>query len=170
MPRGQTVECVCEECRGVFLVRPYRIRRGRVRFCSVSCGTKHRNRVDNPARREDVRAKISANHANVSGRNNPMFGRGGELAPGFIDGRNSISGDTWRKIALTKKEPVCEICGARPKGRQLHVHHRDKDRSCNSLSNLQILCATCHNTAAHPRMRDGMGRYEKEVPSVADRN
>lgn len=168
MRRSGKIERTCLECGSVFMTYRCQVRRGGGRFCSTSCGTRYRNRIDNPVRREEVRAKISANHADVSGASNPMFGKRGEDAPGYIDGRNSFSGDTWRKIALANKEACCEICRARPEGRHLHIHHRDRNRKNNDFSNLQILCVTCHNTVAHVRPRDDSGRFGKEVPRVAD--
>ncbi|WP_372447098.1 HNH endonuclease signature motif containing protein [Paenibacillus cisolokensis] len=94
-----------------------------------------------------------------------MFGRLGPLAPGYVDGRNSIAGDIWRKIALVHKPPICEVCGDIPEdSRRLHVHHKDKDRSNNDLSNLQVVCVSCHNNILHKRERDRFGRYTgKEV-------
>src|SRR3989304_8979609 len=110
MRNSSKVEYTCVECGLSFLVYPCYARRGNVRFCSVSCGTRHRNLHNNPSWKPEVRAKISSNHADVSGEKNPMFGRNGEEAPGYIDGRNAIVGDTWRKIALTHKEHTCELC------------------------------------------------------------
>ncbi|WP_083910437.1 HNH endonuclease [Effusibacillus pohliae] len=93
-----------------------------------------------------------------------MYGRRGKDAPGWIDGRNRIKGDVWRKIALTHKPPVCEECGRKTKGRKLHVHHKDKNRKNNDLSNLQVVCSYCHNNKIHKRERDHLGRFTgKEV-------
>src|SRR5438552_3794511 len=51
----------------------------------------------------------------------------------------------------------CEICGAP----EVHIHHRDRDRTNNDRSNLQLLCARCHRiehlgqTAVIPLDLDG---------------
>lgn len=153
----------CKECTKEFFVPPSQVKRGGGKFCSVSCGTTYRNKTNNPAWREEVRAKISKNHADVSGEKNPMYGRRGENAPSWIDGRNSISGDIWRKIALINKPPICELCGKEPTGRNLHIHHKDKNRKNNDLDNLQVVCSHCHMNVIHKRERDEKGRFMKEV-------
>lgn len=140
------------------------VKKGKGKFCSLSCATTYRNLHDNPAKRSEVREKISKNHADVSGKNNPMYGRRGKLAPSYIDGRSYFTGDKWRKIALAnKKEYKCEICGCEISGRDLHVHHKDKNRNNNKLDNLMLVCVDCHNKILHPRNRDSLGRFIKEV-------
>jgi hypothetical protein len=44
---------------------------------------------------------------------------------------------------------VCVRCGFVPEcAAQVEVHHRDRDRANNDVSNLMALCANCH-TLAH---------------------
>ncbi len=53
----------------------------------------------------------------------------------------------YRRLALSKKDLVCEICGAKEKkvkNSNLHVHHIDEDRDNNNLNNLMVLCSSCH--------------------------
>ncbi len=157
------VKRYCQWCGSEFHPYLYQIKRGTGKFCSRSCVMTYRNVTDNPAWRPEVRLKISLNHADVSGQNNPMYGRRGILAPSYIDGRNSISSDIWRKIAFTNKPRRCEICGKKDEGRRLHVHHKDKNRNNNSPDNLQVACVKCHNNILHPRKRDSLGRFVKEV-------
>lgn len=153
----------CLQCGKHFLVRKCYTKRGQGKFCSTSCGTTYRNIIDNPSKSESTRIKISANHADVSGVNNPMYGRKGSNAPSYIDGRNSIlgykGGDIWRKIALINKPHICEICGEKASGKRLHIHHKDKNHSNNSLDNLMVVCVNCHNNVIHKRLRDDLGRF-----------
>lgn len=58
--------------------------------------------------------------------------------PNYTDGSSS-----YRKLALSKLEAKCVSCGFENLG-ALEVHHIDKDRSNNKLSNLEVLCANCH--------------------------
>lgn len=150
-------------CGDEFYVYPSQIERGGGKFCSKSCAMTFRNKIDNPALRPEVRKKISQNHSDVSGKNNPMYGRKGSLAPAYIDGRNSIPGDVWRKKALINKPKKCEICGKEDEGRGIHVHHKDKNRNNNDLDNLQVVCVKCHNNILHPKYRDNQGRFIREV-------
>jgi len=77
-------QVTCIECGRNFYVRKCYQKRGQGKFCSVSCSTKYRNKHNNPAWLPEVREKISKNHADVSGKNNPMYGRKGTLAPSYI--------------------------------------------------------------------------------------
>jgi len=167
-PRSEKTweERQCRQCGKTFFVRKCYTKRGQGKFCSTGCGTTYRNIQADPAKPLEVRAKISANHADVGGRNNPMYGRTGEMAPGWIDGREKLYGSgapIWRKVALSKKPKLCEVCGVPLSGRTLHVHHKDKNRANNEIDNLTVACQPCHNNVLHPRKRDSRGRFMKEV-------
>lgn len=42
-------------------------------------------------------------------------------------------------------KPECERCGLEGEfGRKIQVHHRDHDRSNNTLDNLEVICSKCH--------------------------
>jgi len=162
---GHWQENVCMLCGKTFYVRLCYVKRGQGKFCSTSCGTRFRNLINNPTLDPQVRKKVSLNHADVSGSNNPMFGKRGNLAPSYIDGRNKLIGDTGRRIALTNLQIKCVVCGETQfyLTRRLHVHHKDKNRKNNDLSNLEILCVKCHNTIRHQNSRDLVtGRFVKE--------
>lgn len=38
----------------------------------------------------------------------------------------------------------CDDCGKSGKHHALNVHHINRDKSDNRMSNLQVLCASCH--------------------------
>lgn len=148
----------CVQCGVKFDVYRNQVKKGKGKFCSVSCGMTYRNTINNPTRCKKVREKISRNHADVSGINNPMYGIRGEDAPGYIDGRNSYVGETSRRIALANFEHKCTICGVTNLN-EMDVHHIDRDRGNNKLENLMLLCTKCHQNIMHPRDRDSLGRY-----------
>lgn len=50
----------------------------------------------------------------------------------------------YRSTALRELPNKCNRCGYSRFTEALMVHHKDCDRSNNSLSNLEILCPTCH--------------------------
>jgi hypothetical protein len=54
------------------------------------------------------------------------------------------TGSDYRKIAFDHYSDVCTICGYNRYPEVLVVHHKDRDRSNNEVSNLEILCPTCH--------------------------
>ena len=157
MKKVEKIKTKCLQCGKEFEVYPRFIKAGKGKFCSISCATTYRNINDNPTKRESVRRKISENHADVSGNKNPMYGKSGKNAPGYIDGRNSFSGEIYvRILKASGRKEECEICGRKEK---LHVHHKDGDHFNNELKNLQFLCPVCHNTKAHVYIRDKNGRF-----------
>lgn len=50
---------------------------------------------------------------------------------------------SYRDLVLTGKDK-CAICGFCALQDALEVHHKDFDRSHNTVDNLEILCANCH--------------------------
>lgn len=122
----------------------------------------YRNLTNNPSWKEEVRRKISLNHANVKGENNPMYGRRGVLSPSYIDGRKSFKGSTYQKIMqINKVEKKCAKCGSTEK---MNVHHIDENHSNNDFHNLVYLCSKCHNKL-HIKNRDNKGRFLKKKGS-----
>lgn len=153
------VERFCKQCGHAFMVHECYVKRGQGVFCSTGCATTFRNLTNNPAKRPEVRGKISANHADVSGGNNPMYGKRGALAPGYKDGRGSFAGEVYRKILLAAGVPqACKLCGAQDR---LHVHHIDGDHKNNVVKNLVWLCSSCHNNKAHIYERNDKGQIIK---------
>ena len=151
------VKYFCRCCGEEFWVHPSRAKRGNVHYCSISCATRYRNLHNNPSKKEEARKKISEHHADVSGERNPMFGRSGENAPGYVDGRSQYSGETYRKILMASGAPMrCELCKGE---RNIQVHHRDGNHRNNELSNLAFVCSKCHHTVVHQQERDRFGRY-----------
>lgn len=154
-------ERVCLWCGKTFLTYPSEIRKGGGKFCSRSCATSHRNTYNNPAKLAEVRAKISKHHADVSGEKNPMYMKRGAESPSYKDGRNSFTGDIYRRILLASgRKQECEVCKARE---NLHVHHIDGDHEHNVLENLTWVCVKCHNLVKHPRERDETGRFVAKI-------
>lgn len=151
------VEVKCLWCEKTFLTHQCEISRGGGKFCSRSCAKTYHNIYDNPAKKDKVRAKISKNHADVSGKNNPMFSRRGKLAPAYKDGRTAFSGEKYRKILLASgRKQECEVCKTES---NLCVHHIDGDHNNNDLDNLTWVCYKCHNSIKHNHPRDKRGRY-----------
>jgi hypothetical protein len=61
-----------------------------------------------------------------------------EIRPAFYG-----TAKDYRSIALKAFDNKCNRCGNYD-SRVLEVHHKDRDKTNNSLSNLEILCANCH--------------------------
>lgn len=152
------IKRICQQCGKEFYTQSCYLKRGGGKFCSISCNTTFRNLTNNPTRSADVRQKISEHHADVSGENNPMYGKRGNLAPGYIDGRSAakLSAPYQRVLWAAGVEKKCAFCGT---VENIHVHHKDHDHKNNALENLMYLCVKCHNNIAHKRERGANGRF-----------
>lgn len=152
------IKKTCINCGKEFETYECYIKRGGGKYCSGSCRRSYLNKVDNPAKKQEVKEKISQNHANVSGKRNPMYGKSGEKAPNYKDGRSKQKGRVYRRIMLANSTTrSCIICGENNL-EMLDVHHRDGNRQHNDLENLFWLCKNCHRTHAHEILRDEKGR------------
>lgn len=69
-----------------------------------------------------------------SGKNNPNY-------TGSIG--NRISARKYREVAYSTYGKKCNRC-AYDNPLALEVHHIDRDRTNNSISNLEVLCCNCH--------------------------
>lgn len=162
---GITLKCL--KCDKEFYITKSRAERGVAKFCSLSCGMTFRNETDNPAWREEVRRKISENHADFSGENNPMYGRRGKDCTSYKHGLSGLAKrglgkhkEAYRILAETNLVEICHYCGTTE---NLDVHHKDADRKNNDIDNLMWVCEKCHYNKAHTYVRDEYGRFTGEV-------
>jgi len=77
--------------------------------------------------------------------------------------KNGVHPRTYRRIAFEHHPNECYYCGSKE---NLHVHHKNKDRTDNTPENLFIVCARCHMTIEHREelqrrihSRDELGRF-----------
>jgi 5-methylcytosine-specific restriction endonuclease McrA len=74
---------------------------------------------------------------------NSFYRGGGER--GVYAGHNGKSGiSKYRKVAFNAYDSKCHFCGYNKHSEVLQVYHKDKNRKNNELSNLEIVCPTCH--------------------------
>lgn len=52
---------------------------------------------------------------------------------------------------------MCSVCGKKVSGAKRHVHHIDKNRKNNKVSNLKVVCAICHKKI------HGYGFYKEQA-------
>jgi HNH endonuclease len=79
-----------------------------------------------------------------------------------------------RKIAksvLLKETRACQLCGWNVEPSILELHHKDRNRRHNHISNLIVICPNCH-TLDHYKHRDGqfassLGRPKSGRPKSA---
>jgi 5-methylcytosine-specific restriction endonuclease McrA len=74
-------------------------------------------------------------------------------------GRSTIERATRHAVLSIKKSlHICERCGDVDEWKEQPRHHKDRDRSNNSPSNIEVLCISCHNQehmAEHERNEAG---------------
>ena len=92
---------------------------------------------------EEARKKMRDNHADFSGKNNPMFGKKRPSQTGKLGygQKNGIA--IYRREALEKYGCQCDMCEEIDET-NLIVHHKDRNRKNNKIKNLQVLCKNCH--------------------------
>lgn len=113
---------ICEYCGKEFTLNPRmginwadKTRRGR--FCGVNCKIESQK-----GKRVSVGTEFKKTKTKQDQKNHPRY-------------LNGIwSYQRWRKAS-------CENCESRE---NLHVHHLDRNRENNELSNLRTLCKDCH--------------------------
>jgi len=92
---------------------------------------------------EEWKRKLRENHSDVSGKNNPMFGRKRKSQFGELNNNWKNGSGAYRRIAYKKYGYICNKCGITNK-KVLLVHHKDRNRKNNNIDNLEILCRNCH--------------------------
>lgn len=159
----------CEVC-GVPM--PYRnslnvrscngVKSKRTRFCSVKCSSYWRCHIDNPAKKIEVRKKISASaklrgfgtaysKESIEKRRKSISGdkhwnwQGGKTSENKKR-RNSYETKQWRKAVFERDDYTCQMCGIR--GAYLEADHikpwcTHPDLRYD-LDNGRTLCSQCH--------------------------
>ena len=135
------------------------------KYCCRSCvcratwtGRKHK---------ESTKIKMSENHLDVSGENNPFYGKKHntdtkELMSKWktdvdyhMDNLLTPSSPKYRITAFEKYGVKCECCGT--ERAIFEVHHIDGDHYNDDIKNLVVLCKDCHHTKAHIMTGRGKG-------------
>jgi len=155
------IEKNCLHCKKLFMAESKEINRGNARFCSIQCGRDF-NKINRPKPEPNVECAYCkvmfykneskkkgsksglyfccAEHKNLSQR----VGGIKEIMPAHYGiGKNGTS-RVYRKKAFNNKPAVCERCGFDQNISSIIIHHKDKNRANNDLSNLEVLCANCH--------------------------
>lgn len=126
------VDRICKICGKEFKVFPYTIKLGYGNFCSDVCkGKSFKGRHQRPSyghrgKKHSLKTKklISKNRkGKFTGEKNNRW--------------NGGIGSYRKYINILK----CEDCGSTKK---LYVHHKDRNRHNNLVTNLKVLCPKCH--------------------------
>lgn len=104
---------------------------------------------------EQTCVKISRNHADVSGKNNPMYGKRGNLHPAWKGGiskendilRKGLEARVWRVAVFTRDDYTCQACGDRKSGKLNADHIKPWSTHPDlryAIDNGRTLCEPCH--------------------------
>jgi len=143
----------CIACNSEFNIKPAYIRRGRGKYCSMSCRKKEswgktvscyrcgvkvfrQKRFIDKNKNFFCSRKCSIDSLNQN--------RIEEKSPNWKFGEYS-----YRNILLrSNQRKICRLCSI-DDADVLIVHHIDKNRRHNSLANLVWLCCNCHHLVHH---------------------
>lgn len=162
------IEMTCAHCGNPFKSRPVDVKRGR-KFCSPSCGSTFRRGerlpqtatmvpcahcgkefLKSPSKCQATKHGVyfcCRNHKDIAQR---IGGVASIQPPHYGTGTQE-----YRAIAFRSLPAVCNRCGYDRIPGVLVVHHIDRDHNHSNLSNLEILCPTCHSEE-HFNAGDGM--------------
>jgi ribosomal protein L40E len=113
----------------------------------------HQTHISLIARRNNI---FFFNRRDQHGENNSMFING--------LGRSTIERLTRKIIEENNRSLyICERCNAKdPFGLEQVRHHKDRDRTNNINSNIEVLCRTCHRIEHNSDVKRGSdGRFHK---------
>ena len=118
---------------------------------------------------EDTKQKIKENHRDCKGKNNPMYGKSGELSPVWNNGSSfesygiefnkPLKQSILERDNYTCQNPLCNI----EKPKRLHIHHIDYDKKNNISENLITLCINCHMKTNSKNKRQYFTEYYSNI-------
>jgi len=154
----KTTATNCNYCNQLFLAPNKYMSRGGSKFCSLTCA----NRYNNIQRRKVRVSNCICAQCNKEFYKKPSNFRNSKSGLFFccrecknvaqkLDGIKDImpshygnGTSQYRTIAMRMLPNRCNRCGYNSNTRALIVHHIDKNRNNNCISNLEVICANCH--------------------------
>lgn len=159
----KTASRTCAYCDKTFDASVKELNRGGAKFCGRDCSSKGRRRRTLPNNTTcaycDKKFYKSPSRKSKSG----LFFccRDHKDLAQRIGGLKEIQPDhygdgswNYREIAFRSYPEECDRCGFDLVSNVLEVHHIDRDRCNNEVTNLEVLCPTCHRLE-HYNAKDG---------------
>lgn len=157
---NSTTKINCLNCYKEIYVETREIKRGNGKFCGRFCSAQHRAKNLTP-----LEPNVNCAYCNkkfykclskkASSKSQLYFccrdhkDLGQRIASGIkeiqLPHYDVASENTYRRIAFTVKPKKCERCEYDAHEAGIVVHHIDRNRVNNDISNLEVLCAICHN-------------------------
>lgn len=151
----------CLNCNLEFNAPKREINRGNGKFCSMKCSGVY-NGKQRPKLIPNVTCTLCYKHfyKNFSEKKGSKSGLffcsrdckdkaqkiGGikEIMPSHYGTAAPDNHQRYRRIAFSNKPKICERCGYDKHPAAIIVHHKDRDRMNDDITNLEVLCANCH--------------------------
>lgn len=89
-------------------------------------------------------------------REDMSLAKRGALNPNWRDGGETPNFTRMKKKVLEGKIKKCNRC---PSGKHLVIHHKDEDHGNDTMSNLEVLCKSCHSK--HHRVHHNTPWYQR---------
>lgn len=156
----KTILKICPICHQQFNAPLREVNRGNARVCSRKCSYISAKQKNTKQREPNVNCSYCKKDFYISPSNFKNSKSGlyfccrdhKDLAQRITSGIKDIWPDhygdgkytKYRKLALEYYGEYCQLCGYNKFTAVLQVHHKDHDRSNNSIDNLLVCCPTCH--------------------------
>ena len=151
-------------------------KRGRQSFCSLSCASNYKHikkeKINNIVcdfcfkEYYTTKSRLSNSKSGFHFCSRKCKDQAQQLKNGFtaIHPPHYGSGSSgYREIALRDLPNKCNRCGYDKCSGALEVHHKNRNRLFNDVSNLEILCANCH---AEEHYINNDGQFSKRKGSL----
>lgn len=159
----QTIPKICMNCQEQFDAPLKEHNRGNAKFCCRACASSYNHKSkeikENNCKcstcnkefyRSSSKMKLAKHGYHFCSRQCKQLAQSlsyedniPEIMPNHYN-NGEYSNRNYRIKALKHKELKCEDCGFNSVTEVLVVHHVDRNRKNSDLSNLKILCPTCH--------------------------
>lgn len=163
----KTISKQCPTCLKLFNAPLKEINRGFGKYCTVKCVKRRTKKVSIPnvicaycqgsfykstSKQKGSKSNLffcCRNHKDLAQR----IGGIEAIQPNHYN--NGEGKNSYRNIAFEHYPKVCNRCSFDKYSEILIVHHRDRNRSNNVVSNLEVLCPNCH-ALEHYLAKDGL--------------
>lgn len=151
--KRKATEVTCMKCGILFLKRTSLIKEKGNNFCSTSCSSLFkRNRVSLICAHCQIEFERPKSDLNNSKTGTYFCSRTcKDKGQSYIEKifPDHYKGNSYRVKALALLGEKCKICGYSENVLALEVHHKDRSRDNNDISNLEVLCCNCHRIYHH---------------------
>ena len=158
-PAPTHIPQTCTQCKQIFQALIKDVKRGRAKFCNLQCFGKYRTENVVPKepnvecawckkafRKPPFKQTLSKSGLFFCTRRCKDTAQGlNGLKELHLPHYGNASPDRYyRRKAFSVKPKICERCTYQENEAAIIVHHKDRNRMNDDMSNLEVLCCNCH--------------------------